>query len=68
MIISASLRLSATLECTAGEFFISSLSRRIAAMTAAAMSLAFSLLPSVLARLAQSGEGAGEPLKISSGL
>jgi len=38
------------------------------AMTAAAMSLVFSLRPSVLARLAQSGEGAGEPLKISSGL
>jgi hypothetical protein len=68
MIISASLRLSATLEWTTGEFLISSLFSRIAAMTAAAMSLAFSLRPSALVRLAQSGDGAGDPLNILSGL
>jgi hypothetical protein len=43
-IISASLRLSLIFACTTGEFLISSRFNRIAAMTAAAISFAFSVL------------------------
>jgi hypothetical protein len=67
MIISASLRLSLIFACTTGEFLISSRFKRIAAMTAAAISFAFSVLADCRARLKHSGDGAGDPLNNASG-
>ncbi len=59
-------KLSLIFAWTTGEFLISSRFKRIAAITAAAINFAFSVLADCRARLKHSGDGAGDPSNIAS--